>query len=52
MKWQIIWTNLRKKEEQQNEDSFNKIRQLEGCLTATLDEFQRFIHQAILAYTE
>ena len=41
-----------KKLEQQKEDSSNRINQLEACLTATLDEFERYIHQAILAYTE
>ena len=38
--------------EQQNEDSFNRISQLEACMTATLDEFEHYIHQAIPAYTE
>ena len=36
--------------EQQNEDSSNRISQLEACLTATLDEFEHYIHQAIPAY--
>ena len=40
-----------KKIEQQNEDSSNRISQLEACLTATLDEFKH-IRQAIPAYTE
>ena len=39
-----------KKIEQQNEDSSNRISQLEACLTATLDEFEHYIHQAIPAY--
>ena len=39
-----------KKIEQQNEDSSNRISQLEACLTATLDEFEHYIHQAISAY--
>ena len=38
--------------EQQNEDSSSRIRQLEACLTATLDEFEHYIHQAISAYTQ
>ena len=38
--------------EQQKKDSSNKIRQLEACLTATLDEFEHYIYQAIPAYTE
>ena len=41
-----------KKLEQQKEDSFNRITQLEASLTATLDEFEHSIHQAIPAYTE
>ena len=41
-----------KKIEQQSEDSSSRIRQLEACLTATLDEFERYIHQAISAYTQ
>ena len=41
-----------KKIEQQNEDSSNRISQLEACLTATLDEFKHYIHQAIPAYTK
>ena len=35
-----------KKLEQQKEDSSS------SCLTATLDEFEQYIHQAIPAYTE
>ena len=38
--------------EKQNEDWSNKISQLETCLTANLDEFKHYIHQAIPAYTE
>ena len=38
--------------EQKNEDSSNRMSQLEACLTATLDEFEHDIHQAIPAYTE
>ena len=38
--------------EQQNEDSSNRISQLEACLTATLDELEHYIRQAIPAYTE
>ena len=41
-----------KKLEQQKEDSSNRITQLEACVTATLGEFEHYIHQAILAYTE
>ena len=41
-----------KKLEQQKEDSPNRITQLEACLTATLDEFEHYIHQPIPAYTE
>ena len=41
-----------KKIEQQNEDSSNRISQLEACLTAILSEFEHYIHQAISAYTE
>ena len=41
-----------KKIEQKNEDSFNRICQLETCLMASLDEFDHYIHQAIPAYTE
>ena len=41
-----------KKIEQQNENSCNRISQLEACLTATIYEFERYIHQAIPAYTE
>ena len=36
-----------KKTEQQNEDSSNRISQLKAYLTATLDEFEHYIHQAI-----
>ena len=43
---------MEKKIEQQNEDSYSRINQLEACLTATLDEFEHYIHQAIPAYTE
>ena len=38
--------------EQQKEGSSNRINQLEACLTATLNEFEHYIHQAIPAYTE
>ena len=38
-----------KKLEQQKEDSSNRISQLETWLTATLDEFEHYIHQAIAA---
>ena len=41
-----------KKIEQQNQGSSNRISQLEACLTATLDEFKLYIHQAIPAYTK
>ena len=41
-----------KKLEQQKEGSSNRINQLEACLTATLNEFEHYIHQAIPAYTE
>ena len=41
-----------KKIEQQNEDSFNRISQLETSLTATLNEFEHCIQQAIPAYTK
>ena len=41
-----------KKLEQQKEGSSNRTNQLEACLTATLDEFEHYIHQAIPAYTE
>ena len=41
-----------KKLEQQKGDSSNRISQLEACLTATLDEFEHYIHQAIPAYTK
>ena len=41
-----------KKLEQQNEDSFNRINQLEACLTATLDKFEHYIRQEIPAYTK
>ena len=41
-----------KKIEQRNKDSSNRITQLEACLTATLDEFEHYIRQAIPAYTE
>ena len=41
-----------KKIEQRNKDSSNRITQLEACLTATLDEFEHCIRQAIPAYTE
>ena len=41
-----------KKLEQQKEDSSNRITLLETCLTATLDESEHYIHQAIPAYTE
>ena len=44
--------HFRQKIEQQNENSSNRIRQLEACLTATLDEFEHYIRQAIPAYTE
>ena len=44
--------HLGKKLEQQKEDSSNRINQLESYLTATLDEFKHYIHQAIPAYTE
>ena len=38
--------------EQQNEDSSNRISQLEACLTEIDDEFELYIHQGILTYTE
>ena len=41
-----------KKIEQQNEDSFNRISQLEASLTATLNEFEHCIQQAIPASTK
>ena len=41
-----------KKIEQENEDSSNRISQLEACLTATLNEFEHYIHQVIPGYTE
>ena len=41
-----------KKTEQQNEDSSNRISQLKAYLTATLDEFEHYIHQASPPYTE
>ena len=41
-----------KKLEQQQEDSSNRISQLEACLTVPLDEFEQYIHQAIPAYTK
>ena len=41
-----------KKLEQQTEDNSNRITQLEACLTATLDEFEHYIHQATPAYTK
>ena len=47
-----ILEHFGKKLEQQKEDSSNRITQLEACLTATLDEFEYYIHQAIPAYTE
>ena len=40
------------KKSSNNKDSSNKISQLEACLTATLHEFEHYIHQAIPAYTE
>ena len=47
-----ILEHFGKKIEQQNEDSSNRISQLEGCLTTTLDEFEHYIHEAIPGYTE
>ena len=44
--------HFEKKIEQQNEDSSNRISQLEACLMATLEEFERYILQAIPAYTK
>ena len=41
-----------KKLEQQKEDNSNRITQLKAYFTATLDEFEHYIHQAITAYTE
>ena len=41
-----------KKLEQQKEDGSNRITLLEACLTATLNEFEHYIHQALPAYTE
>ena len=41
-----------KNTEQQNEDSSNKISQLEACLTVTFDEFEHYIQQANQAYTK
>ena len=41
-----------KKLDQRNEDSSNKISQLQACLTATLDEFEHYIYQAISPYTK
>ena len=38
--------------EQQKEDSFNRISQLEACLKTTLDDFEHYIHNAVPAYTE
>ena len=40
-----------KKLDQQKEDNSNRITKLEACLTATLDEFGHYIHQAVTAYT-
>ena len=47
-----ILEHFGKKIEQQNEDSSNRISQLEACLTTTLDEFEHYIHKAIPGYTE
>ena len=47
-----ILEHFGKKIEQQNEDSCNRISQLEVCLTATLDGFEHYIHQVIPVYTE
>ena len=44
--------HFEKKIEQQNEDSSNRISQLEACLTATLDEFEHCIRQTIPTFTE
>ena len=44
--------HFEKKIEQQNEDSSNRISQLQACLMATLDEFEHYICQAIPAYTD
>ena len=41
-----------KKLEQQKEERSDRIPQLEARLTATLDEFEHYIYQAIPAYTE
>ena len=47
-----ILEHFGKKIEQQNEDSSNRISQLEACLMTTLDEFEHYIHEAIPGYTE
>ena len=46
-----ILDRLGKKLEQQKEHSCNRISQLDTCLTISLDEFEQFIHNAFLAYT-
>ena len=40
-----------KKLEQQKDNS-NRIRQLAACLMTTFNEFEQYIHQAILPYTK
>ena len=41
-----------KKLDQPKEGTSNRISQLAACLTAALDNFENYIHQAITAYTE
>ena len=41
-----------KKLKQRNKDSSNRISQLQTCSTATLDEFEHYIYQAISPYTK
>ena len=38
--------------EQQKEDSFNRISQLEAYLKTNLDDFEHYIHHAVPAYTK
>ena len=44
--------HLGKKTEKHNEDSSNRISQLEAYLTATPDELDHYFHHAFPAYTE
>ena len=48
----ITLEHFGKKKKNNKINSSNRIGQLEACLTATLDEFEHYIHRAFPAYTK